>query len=221
MKQTLDTEQTTNIYRWCQSDDLKRCHIGNPQHPDNVVWVTNPADFDRLKTTNTNVVFEAQKPKPATSESAGDLSTMFVLLALRLADQWSKQAGIAEGILDEQIQNAVRDTLGPLLLLDPRPEDAEAEKKKFETLVNSVKAMNQAADALPQLRFANIETEGKNWGKEAERVANYDAIVSVLTDLGIHCCDVAGKGDAAVKAGLKGDDDLKKATAKVKKAPKP
>ena len=32
------------------------------------------------------------------------------------------------------------------------------------------------------------------------------AIVSVLTDLGIHCCDVAGKGDPGVQAGLKGED---------------
>ncbi|MFL6254514.1 MAG: DUF4157 domain-containing protein [Pyrinomonadaceae bacterium] len=221
VKQTLGTDQMTNIYRWCQSDDLERCHIGNPEHPDNVVWVTNPNDFDKLKTTKTNVVFESQKPKPATSESAGDLSTMFVLLALRLADRWSKQAGIVQGILDERVQNAVRDTLGPLLLLDPRLEDAEAEKKKTEALIDSFKAMSQAANEVEHLRYVNIETEGKSWGAEAERVANYRAIVSVLTDLGLHCCDVAGKGDAAVETGLQGDDDLKKAAANVKKGAKP
>ena len=83
--ETLDTDKTTNIYRWCKSDDIERCHVGDPDHPDNVTWVTNPEDFERLKKTNVNVVFELQKPKPAGSESSGDLSTMFVLLALRLA----------------------------------------------------------------------------------------------------------------------------------------
>ncbi len=206
-KETLDTPKTTNIYRWCKSDDIERCHIGNPEHPDNVVWVTNAADFDKLKTTNANVVFESQRPKPATSESAGDLSTMFVLLGLRLADQWSTQASIAKGIIEERVLDAVSDTLRPFLLLDPKPEDADAKKKKAKALSAALAAMDQLGGEFKNLRFANIETEGKGWGKESERVANYRAIVAVLTDLGIHCCNVEGKGDAGVEAGLKGADD--------------
>ena len=206
-KETLDTPKTTNIYRWCKSDDIERCHIGNPEHPDNVVWVTNAADFDKLKTTNANVVFESQRPKPATSESAGDLSTMFVLLGLRLADQWSTQASIAKGIIEERVLDAVSDTLRPFLLLDPKPEDADAKTKKDKALSAALAAMDQLGGEFKNLRFANIETEGKGWGKESERVANYRAIVAVLTDLGIHCCDVEGKGDAGVEAGLKGADD--------------
>ena len=204
VKQTLDTPKMTNIFRWCLSDDIERCHPGDPEHPDNVVWVTNPDDFGRLKTSKTNVVFESQKPKPATSESKGDLSTAFVLLALRLADPWSQQAKIATDIVADKILDAAADTLRKFLLVEPRPEDAAAKAKKDKALLDALKAIVQLGDNFKNLRFANIEIEGKQWGKESERVANYRAIVSVLTALGIHCCDVEGKGDAGVEAGLKG-----------------
>jgi hypothetical protein len=207
VKQTLDTPKTTNIFRWCLSDDIERCHAGDPEHPDNVVWVTNSSDFDRLKTTKTNVVFESQTPKPASSESKGDLSTAFVLLALRLADQWSRQAKIANDIVTARILDEAIDTLRLFALLGPRPRDAAAKAKQDKVLFDALSAMFQLGDKLKNLRFANIETEGKGWGKESERVANYRAIVAVLTALGIHCCDVEGKGDAAGEAGLKGADD--------------
>jgi hypothetical protein len=207
VKQTLDTAKMTNIFRWCQSDDIERCHIGNPEHPDNVVWVTKSDDFDRLKTTKTNVVFETQKAKPATSESKGDLSTAFVLLALRLAEQMRQQAKIAKDILAEQILDSVDETLREFLLIEPKPEDLIAKAKKDKALDDALNTISQLAEKFKNLRFANIETEGKDWGKESERVANFRAIVSVLTALGIHCCDVAGKGDAGVEAGLKGSDD--------------
>ncbi len=205
-KQTLNTPRMTNIFRWCLSDDIEQCHVGDPEHPDNVVWVTNPADFDKLKTTKTNVVFESQKLKASTSESKGDLSTAFVIMGLRLADQLGQQALIAKDILAEKIINAVTDTLRELLLVEPRPEDAAEKAKKDKALHDALTAIVQLGDKFKNLRFANIETEGKEWGQESERVANYRAIVSVLTALGIHCCDVAGKGDADVEAGLKGAD---------------
>jgi hypothetical protein len=207
VKQTLDTARTTNIFRWCQSDDIERCHAGDPEHPDNVVWVTNSADFDRLKTTKTNVVFESQKPKAASSESKGDLSTAFVLLALRLADQWSRQAKIAGDIVAARMLDEATDTLRGLVGLEPRPQDAAAKAKQDKALFDALSAIFQLGDKFKNLRYANIETQGKVWGKEPERVANYRAIVSVLQALGIHCCDVKGKGDAGVEAGLKGDDD--------------
>lgn len=205
--ETLDTPKMTNIFRWCLSADIERCHPGDPEHPDNVVWVTNPDDFDRLKTTKTNVVFESQKPKPASSESKGDLSTAFVLMGLRLADQLAQQAKIAKDIAAEQLLDAATDTLREFLLLEPKPVDAVAKAKKDKALFDALKAMVEIGEKFSKLHFANIETEGKNWGKESERIANFHAIVSVLTALGIHCCDVAGKGDAGVEAGLKGADD--------------
>ena len=172
-----------------------------------MVWVTNPEDFDRLKTTKTNVVFESQKPKGTSSESKGDLSTAFVLLTLRLADQVAQQAEIAKDIVAEKILDAAADTLREFLLVEPRPEDAAAKAKKDKALIDALKVIGELGDKFKNLRFANIETEGKGWGKESERVANFRAIVSVLTALGIHCCDVEGKGDAGVEAGLKGADD--------------
>lgn len=206
VKQTLDTEKMTNIFRWCESPDIERCHPGDPEHPDNVVWVTNVNDFDRLKTTKVNVVFETQKPKPSTSESKGDLSTMFVLLALRLADQLSNQTAIAGKIIKEDLLDTVSNRLKELLLVEPKPEDPDAKAKKDKALQDAITAIFQLTEKYRNLHFANIETEGKVWGKESERIANYRAIVTVLTGLGIHCCDVAGKGDASVEAGLKGDD---------------
>lgn len=203
-RETLDTPKTTNIYRWCKSNDIERCHVGDPDHPDNVTWVTNPEDFDTLKKTNVNVVFESQKPKPADSESSGDLSTMFVLLALRLADQWEQQLRIfgtaAQARMLDEISSRIRELTGG------EPKDAAAMAKQNKVMLDAFVKMTQLGEEIRKLRFINIETEGKGWGKESERVANYRAIVSVLTSLGIHCCDVAGKGDTGVEAGLKGKD---------------
>ena len=86
------------------------------------------------------------------------------------------------------------------------PDDATAKAKQNKMLLDAFAKMTRLGEEIKKLRFVNIETEGKGWGKESERVANYQAIVSILTNLGIHCCDVAGKGDAGVKAGLKGKD---------------
>ena len=195
VEQTLNTEKTTNIFRWCQSDDIERCHVGDPQHPDNVTWVTNLHDFELLAKTPVNVVLESLKPKPPKSESAGDLSTMYVLMLLRNLEAWTQNAEVVkEGVLDE-----ITNKIGELLLTPERPIDSD----KIE---QALAAMVQLANQAKGLRFANIETAGKDWDTEADRVANFRAIVSVLTGLGLHCCDVSGKGDAAVEAGLKGDD---------------
>jgi len=205
--ETLDTPETTNIFRWCMSDDIKRCHAGDPEHPDNVVWVTNPEDFEKLKATDTNVVLETHEPKGAASESAGDLSTMFVTLALRLGDELGKKADIALEVVGQELLDAAHEVLRLLLLLEPKPEDAAAKAKRRQELNDALKATGLLLEKLQKLRYVNIETEGKGWGKESQRVANYRAIASVLTALGMPCCDVEGKGDAAVEAGLKGEDD--------------
>ncbi|HWS85371.1 MAG TPA: DUF4157 domain-containing protein [Pyrinomonadaceae bacterium] len=205
--ETLDTPKTTNIFRWCMSDDIKRCHAGDPEHPDNVVWVTNPEDFEKLKATDTNVVLETHEPKGTASESAGDLSTMFVTLALRLGDELGKKADIALDVVGQEFLDAAYEVLRLLLLLEPKPEDTAAKAKRRQELNDALKVMGLLLEKLQKLRYVNIETEGKGWGKESQRVANYRAIASVLTALGMPCCDVEGKGDAAVEAGLKGADD--------------
>lgn len=38
----------TNIYQWCRSPAISRCIIGDRDHPDHVIWVSNEADFVRL-----------------------------------------------------------------------------------------------------------------------------------------------------------------------------
>ena len=166
--------------------------------------MTNPEDFERLKKTAVNVVFESQKPKAADSESSGDLSTMFVLLALRLASQWEQQARIAGNAAQARALEELNDLLGPLTGGEPTDPAAKAQQEK--AIFDAFKKMVQLGEELKNLRFVNIETEGKGWGKESERVANYRAIAAVLKNLGIHCCDVAGKGDTGVEAGLKGKD---------------
>ena len=67
---------TTNIFRWCLSPDVTRCHVGDPDQPDTVVWVTNEADFRRLSAQPINVVL--QSGASASGESATDLSTLFL-----------------------------------------------------------------------------------------------------------------------------------------------
>ena len=36
-----ETSGKTNIFRWCSSPDIIKCHIGDPDKPDHVIWVTN------------------------------------------------------------------------------------------------------------------------------------------------------------------------------------
>jgi hypothetical protein len=76
----MDRSGTTNIFRWCNLPEISRCHIGDPDHPDHVTWVTNAADFDRLAQTNVNVVLQAGLNTTGGSESEKDLSTLFLRL---------------------------------------------------------------------------------------------------------------------------------------------
>ncbi|MCY7272246.1 MAG: DUF4157 domain-containing protein [Phormidesmis sp. CAN_BIN44] len=72
----LDTESKTSIFRWCNLPDIGKCHVGDPQHPDNVIWVTNEEDFKKLSTAGANVVLQTAIGK----ESETDLSTAFLFL---------------------------------------------------------------------------------------------------------------------------------------------
>jgi hypothetical protein len=72
----LDKKGSTNIFRWCALPDIGKCHVGDPQHPDNVVWVTNEEDFKKLAATSVNVALQTK----AGPESLTDLSTVFLHL---------------------------------------------------------------------------------------------------------------------------------------------
>ena len=71
-------EQTTNIFRWCNLPEISRCHVGDPDHPDNVIWTTTAADFASLSAQPVNVVLQEGSASVRGSESERDLSTLFV-----------------------------------------------------------------------------------------------------------------------------------------------
>ncbi|MDJ0841219.1 MAG: DUF4157 domain-containing protein [Acidobacteriota bacterium] len=68
---------TTNIFRWCNLPEIRKCHIGNPLQPDHVIWTTNERDFDTLSQQNVNVVWQSGSSDAAGSESQTDLSTLY------------------------------------------------------------------------------------------------------------------------------------------------
>ncbi|WDE13997.1 hypothetical protein [Thalassomonas haliotis] len=67
---------TTNIFRWCNMPEIVSCHVGDPAHPDFVIWTTNRVDFTAFSGQNFNVVLQDR----AAGESATDLSTLYVRL---------------------------------------------------------------------------------------------------------------------------------------------
>ena len=73
----MDAPRTTNIFRWCNLPEIGRCHVGDPDHPDNVIWVTNVQDFDRLRQQDLNVVLQEQTAATGGNESVTDLSTLY------------------------------------------------------------------------------------------------------------------------------------------------
>jgi hypothetical protein len=72
----MDRPGTTNIFRWCNLPEIGRCHVGDPDHPDHVIWATTVADFDRLARQPVNVVLQEGLGATAGSESETDLSTL-------------------------------------------------------------------------------------------------------------------------------------------------
>jgi hypothetical protein len=79
----MDRSGTTNIFRWCNAPEISRCHVGDPDHPDHVVWVTTVQDFDTLRAADVNVVLQEGLDATGGSESETDLSTLFVRLGPR------------------------------------------------------------------------------------------------------------------------------------------
>jgi hypothetical protein len=174
---------TTNIFRWCLSPDVARCHLGDPDRPDTVVWVTNEADFLRLSAQPINVVL--QSGASASGESATDLSTLF----LTARDVINRRA-------DEQIQEHLRASEGAGIW------------GALGHLGEAVAVDLARAGRLSQLRYLNIETPGSptRSGMSAAqlREESFDSILATLRAAGLDCCSrEAGTGEAAVREGLR------------------
>jgi len=74
---------TTNIIRWCNLPEILKCNIGDPIHPDFVIWTTNIVDYNSLKEGPFNVVLQSQE-LGNDGESVTDLSTLFIRLGSNL-----------------------------------------------------------------------------------------------------------------------------------------
>jgi hypothetical protein len=213
----IETAGKTNIFRWCASNDLSRCHIGDPDHPDNVTWVTNEKDFAALSKKDLNVALQSEAPTSKTSESEGDLSTLFLLLKdilnVRLTKvleslerkqqaDWMEIDKIFEQIekMREFHDATALDVLGKLIEILRLLIDIPSSK------IGAFLAPAGTRAHIEKLRYINIETPGKRLSDQsgAERVRNYEAIVEVLKTTGLHCCgDDPKKAEQTIKEGLK------------------
>ena len=72
--------ESTNIFRWCASPEIQKCHVGDSRNIDRVIWVTQAADFNTLAAKGLNVVLQLPDPLKARvgGDSATNLSTLFV-----------------------------------------------------------------------------------------------------------------------------------------------
>ncbi|HEY9420227.1 MAG TPA: hypothetical protein VIW92_02345, partial [Thermoanaerobaculia bacterium] len=210
------TPGATNIYRWCKSKDLSRCHIGDPDHPDDVVWVTKPADFERLSKTNVNVALQTDLANAKGGESEKDLSTLFLVIEDILGAPHGEKAGRVTKEMVTDIAEAWDLITG---LLIAAFSAAITSEKAWEDFLKAVaklsglsskldqllKILGQAADELDKVRYINIETPHVTALNRpmSERVRNYETIVTVLSALGLHCC---GKDEKETK---KAEGDIK------------
>lgn len=211
----IETAGKTNVFRWCASDDLTKCHIGDPDHPDNITWVTNERDFESLRTQPLNVALQTELPKKG-SESEGDLSTLFLILRniaraglVEFVGRMEKQA--TQDLADLQLLTDELEKLSKLGDLTPA-RGLEINVQRLLALLDLLVALFMMAigassftDRIKKLRYINIESPGKKLPAQtgAERVRNYESIADILKNLGLHCCGQdSAKAEAAVKAGL-------------------
>lgn len=208
---------TTNIFRWCVSPDISRCHVGDPDHPDTVVWVTNEADFERLSRESVNVVLQSQAS--ATGESATDLSTLFLVLRELIEGRYAPVIeGLESGaeievdrireILRELEQMRTYDDLTVDNTLSRLAEILEAFGGLLLRLLELALLFGERAVRLSRLRYLNIETPRSptraGQTREQLRLESYAAIVEVLRAVGLHCCgDDPAAGERRVREGLR------------------
>ena len=172
----LDAPRTTNIFRWCKLPEIGKCHIGDPQHPDNVIWVTNIEDFEDMSKAETNVVLQTAIGK----ESKTDLSTVFLFLK-KLSES-------------QLIQELIEDLFSPDLLLDLLDLN----------ILMGIGSGSTTID-LDKLRFINIEGAGLGYDSNptTERIRNYEAIVTALKATSLYCCgDDSSTADKSIKNSL-------------------
>jgi hypothetical protein len=184
----------TNIFKWCQAHDNSRCYIGDPDRPDNVVWVTREEDFKTLQGSKANVALQT---RVTPGESETDLSSMFV---------GSPNEDISDRLQREPPAPAGR--VPPLLpgasILDWLAEWHEEIVKR----VDAATAQELITIAKRQaVQFVNIETP-QSPSTPAQRVTNYQDVKSILQPLDLHCCDATE--DAAVEAKLNPPKPAKK-----------
>lgn len=182
----LDTKGTTNIFRWCQSNDLSKCHIGDPDHPDNVVWVTNEADFKRLSKEPVNVALQSSVVTGGESET--DLSTLFVVLYQ---------------FLGKEIETVVKAL-------------QETESEDWLTRLWTLLKLSDISYAQQGIRYVNVETPGLALSSQddSERIRNYRTIVLTLKALGLHCCPDPLADEHKIESGLTIEEDKKKRKGK-------
>ncbi len=194
----------TNIFRWCASHELSKCHVGDPENPDNVVWTTNENDFKTLSKKSINVVLQAKptsttKGKSKKGESDTDLSTLFLFMEQVLNEQITK---VTES-LTKNIQNDINDIIQ---IIQKLKNLAKYDDLLLADMLNGVitilhKIMEIIGEILillgvitggsiriNKLRFINIETGGKRVDPKKDPV-KFDFIINVLEPLGLNCCD--------------------------------
>ncbi len=217
VKKKLTEEQgKTNIFRWCASNDLSKCHIGDPHHPDNVIWVTNEKDFEKLSKKDLNVALQSDLASAKGGESESDLSTLFLVLKGFIGDRFGKlilklEQDIQVDIKD--IETMINDLQklaesDDLMLSDILKGLGSALQELVDILIkilSLVGARGARDESLAKLRYINIETPGKTLAEQtdAERVQHYEFIVETLKAVGLHCCgDDPTKAEKSVKQGL-------------------
>ncbi|MBV9957039.1 MAG: DUF4157 domain-containing protein [Acidobacteria bacterium] len=221
-----ETKGKTNIFRWCADKSLTKCHIGDPEHPDNVVWVINDKDFDTLKKNNVNVVLQNDLTRALGTEAETDLSTVFLVIKKVKGELLQQKSVDLNKSIDDDIKEmqAIIDDLKKMAEFQDLTVRNVIERI-IKLIMEFIKLMvdlgglsttNQDIAGLENLRFINIETPDKIAGKTAgeARVTGYEAIVSTLKAVGLHCC-----GDAAETAKAETDikDELKKEEPKKSK----
>ena len=205
----------TNIYRWCHSPDIGRCHIGDPEHPDTVVWVTKEQDFEDLAAQHVNVVLQTAAPQ--TGESATDLSTLFLNVGEIIDTRASAAIAALQRGVDVEVDD-IRTLLRDLGRLQEHGDltagDALAGlagilgnlAQLLVRLIELALARGERTVRLARVRFINIETPATATASQTPaqvRDENFTSIITILRAAGLDCCsDEPGGGEASVRAGL-------------------
>ena len=218
----------TNIFLWCMSKDISRCHIGDPERPDNVVWVTNRADFEKLRGTKTNVALQTQvDPK---GKSVNDLSSLFVYLEEIVSPLIQLEAGasVEREAISKAIAKLKNLQISGNLISSSALDQLFVIFERIIPLINKMLRLAIAGGSqglkLSDLRYINIETPQSAYDpsttKSADlRVESYRNVKVTLATLGLDCCDAKpaqGETESAtekVEEGLR-EGKLPKTTTK-------